>query len=59
MKAWYESKTIWFNIFSTLAGSLVVVSEVMPEPIKVYVIVALGVVNVVLRVWFTNEPIRR
>lgn len=56
-KDWYKSKMLWFNL---LAGVVALVSEYgfaefEPDP-SVYPIVAgvVAVINIVLRVWFTE-----
>jgi hypothetical protein len=59
-KAWYASKVIWFNVLVSLAAVLPLVADlvkqaaVKPEDI---ILLGVGVINVVLRIWFTDQPI--
>ena len=60
-KLWYESKIFWLNILTAAVAMLALLADpssayVPPEAIK-WVILAIGVLNVVLRVFFTSEAI--
>lgn len=59
-----ESKTVWFNVVTTLIGILPIIAAavkaITPETailIDAVVTMVVGVGNVILRVWFTNTPI--
>lgn len=63
-KPWYESKTVWINLASVLTTLVGAVSQVLPSlqgiiDIKTYLIVGavVGVVNIVLRTYFTSTAI--
>lgn len=64
MKEWYKSRTLWFNVVYLLllvfgfAADLVGYSGF--EPSAEVVTIGSGIlalINLVLRVWFTKEPI--
>jgi len=61
-KAWYESKILWLGVITTLIGALQLVAEFLksgnftPDAI---VLLVVGVLGVVLRVWFTDTTIRK
>jgi hypothetical protein len=56
MKAWYFSKTIWFNVVMTAVGVATALQGSLPKYAAVLgAIVVVG--NVILRVWFTNTAI--
>lgn len=55
----YFSKTVWLNVITTVIGALALAQDVIPSEYKTYVILAVGILNVVLRVWFTDAPIAR
>jgi hypothetical protein len=64
MKPWYESKTVWFNVITMLLGIIPIVGAFVKliEPQTAVVIdgvlaMVAGIGNVILRVWFTTEPI--
>ena len=64
-KDWYKSKTLWFNVVylvsllaSTVLGALGY-GEFQPPPAVVEISgILLAVVNIVLRRWFTAQPIK-
>lgn len=61
-KDWYQSKTFWWNILLALyaIGALFSANaEVLGLPPKtpLWLMIAGGVVNIVLRVFFTSAPI--
>ena len=62
MKPWYESKLTWMNIILTLIGILTLVAEYLTNsPILTapgIIMVVVGALGVVLRVWFTDTPIK-
>jgi len=50
MKPWYESKTLWFNIFALLAVVIGTLTK-WPELVSIYpqLTAALSIVNMILR----------
>jgi hypothetical protein len=61
VKKWYESKLTWLGIITTVIGVLEVVGAWMEtasfQP-QDFTALAVGVLTVVLRVWFTNTTIK-
>lgn len=59
MKKIWNSRTFWFNIITVVLLSLNMVLEVGLVPAKAYpiIVAAQGVVNLILRVFFTNKGI--
>jgi hypothetical protein len=57
MTKWYLSRTVWFNIVTTviMVASL---GSIVPVDSKILGLV-IGVGNVILRVWFTSQPIEK
>jgi hypothetical protein len=59
-KPWFKSKVVWFNVLVSLAAVLPLVADlvkqqaVKPEDI---ILLGVGVINVVLRIWFVSEPV--
>ncbi|MHA2246909.1 MAG: hypothetical protein ACXADY_18335 [Candidatus Hodarchaeales archaeon] len=60
MKAWYQSKIVWLNVITTLVLSAEALMglELIPPAVAVYVLGGVTVLNVILRVWFTDTSIR-
>ena len=56
-KPFYLSKTVVLNVILTLIGAVTLITDTVPDAYKPYVILAGGVLNVILRVWFTNAPV--
>jgi hypothetical protein len=59
-KPWYLSKTVWLGVLTTVAGVAVYFSDPAHTPALTsssIALAAVGVVNVLLRVWFTAAPI--
>ena len=62
MKAWYESKLTWLGIITTLVGALQLVAEFLkggafsPDAV---VLLVVGILGVILRVWFTDTAIAK
>lgn len=57
-KPWYKSKTVWLNIFTLLLGLATVISKIVPAPVAWGItMLAMPVLNLILRIWFTNVPI--
>jgi hypothetical protein len=57
MKKWYQSKTVWFNLLTGLLTSLGLAQGVVPPEAIPYIATLSGIVNVILRVWFTDTKI--
>ena len=62
-KPWYESKTIWFNLLMTAVEVIAVLQTVVSDiELNSQLFMALatihGIINVVLRVWFTDQRIK-
>jgi len=59
-KKWYLSKTFWFNVFAFVAAVLVGFgySGELPAEWEQYVVIAVAVVNLVLRL-VTKQPLGR
>jgi len=59
-KKWYQSKLVWLGILQTLIGSLGLVAELLQKAvIQPFDLVFLfsGILTIVIRVFFTNQPI--
>jgi hypothetical protein len=61
VKKWYESKTFWFNVLALAVAVLenFGYTGVLPEDWQVFVPVVVVLVNLVLRLFATKEPIER
>jgi hypothetical protein len=57
MKEWYQSKIVWLNILTTIVLMAEFVGQVQPELLSATITIS-GLLNIVLRVWFTNTEIR-
>ena len=56
-KTFWQSKTNVFNVLSTAVAVLGAVSGVLPPSAMPWVTLAVGVINVVLRTFFTTVPV--
>ena len=61
-KAWYQSKVVWVNVITTLIMILTLFtaaenSALLPPVAIPWIAIAVAVLNIVLRVWFTAQPI--
>lgn len=59
-KDWWTSKTVWLNVVLTLIGiaTLFATANAMfPTWVPAAAALVIGVLNVVLRVWFTATPV--
>ncbi|UOF79205.1 hypothetical protein [Caudoviricetes sp.] len=59
-KPFYLSKTVWLNVITTLVAALTFlpsVSGLIPDVALPYILGVVGVLNVILRVWFTETPV--
>ena len=60
MKSWYQSKTVWFNALFclvALAGAFGYADFQPNAEVVSGVGILISAVNLVLRVWFTKEPV--
>jgi isoprenylcysteine carboxyl methyltransferase (ICMT) family protein YpbQ len=60
MKDWYKSKIVWAMVFQSLISILLLVQEWYSKQdfsVPGCIGLAVGVLVIVLRVWFTDEPI--
>ena len=59
VKNWYQSKVVWVNVISALlmVFDLLVKQPFIPTSYLPYIAFAVGVLNVILRVWFTDSGI--
>jgi Mg2+/citrate symporter len=55
-KPWYKSKTVWMNAVLTLVAMIELLKGLPWVSPEILVFVA-GVLNVVLRVWFTSSKV--
>ena len=59
-KLWYTSKTVWLGVITTLIGALPLVADLVarvaisPQDV---ILTGVGVLAVILRVWFTDTPV--
>lgn len=59
MKSWYQSKTLWLNVITALVMILDLLSKqpfIPPQYVPI-VLFAVAMLNVILRVWFTDTGI--
>ena len=56
MKMWYTSKTIWFNVITSVLMIATGLQAINIVPVQYLAVINL-VGNVILRVWFTNTGI--
>ena len=59
-KPWYLSKTVVVNVVATIAAlyELFAASPIFPQEVLPYFLLVVGVLNVILRVWFTSQPLK-
>jgi hypothetical protein len=59
IKAWYESKIVWVNVITAVVMILDLISQqpfIPPEYLPL-IATAIGILNIVLRVFFTDTGI--
>jgi hypothetical protein len=59
-KPFWQSKTVWLNVVLTLIGIATFLAVPKNDPslsVASIAAAAAGVLNVVLRIWFTDQPI--
>lgn len=62
MQPWYLNKTNWLNAITTLIGVLSflpTVSSLIPSEALPYILAAVGVLNIISRIWFTDSPVTK
>lgn len=59
MKAWYQSKTLWFNLLTGILFlvNLITGQNLIPATFAPYVVILVAIVNYILRTYFTNTEI--
>lgn len=59
-KAIVLSKIVWVNLILSLLAviDLVQASPVIPPEVIPYLALGAGVLNIILRIWFTDQPLR-
>lgn len=53
----YQSKTVWFNVFATMAEMFAISQGIVAPEVVPYMVAAHGIANVILRVWFTDTKL--
>lgn len=59
-KKWYLSKTVWFNVLTFLGSAGLLVADFLGAGMfapQAFALLGVGLVNIVLRVWFTDTAI--
>ena len=56
VKNWWKSKTFWLNVITMVLAVFTLLSEqpFIPPNVLPFVLFAVGVLNLILRLWFTN-----
>lgn len=59
VKPWYESKMLWVNVVTTIALTVEILTQgqLIPAVALPYVAAGVAILNVILRVWFTNQSL--
>lgn len=61
MKAWYQSKMVWLGVIQTIIGILLIVQDFIASgkafDIAGIVMIVIGALQVILRIWFTDTAI--
>jgi len=56
VKAWFQSKTVWFNLIMTVLGVITLLQGTFPQYSTIFVLLT-GIGNLILRIYFTNTTI--
>jgi len=59
-KRWFESKTVWLNILTALAGIVQLVIEFLNGgdlSVNGIFMLLVGIANIIIRIFFTKEPV--
>jgi hypothetical protein len=63
MKPFYLSKLVWLGIIQTVIGALTIITDYLSTGKEFdapgIIFIVMGILTVVLRIWFTEEPISR
>ena len=63
MKKWFESKTVWLGILTALSGALSLGAQYVAEGSfnsqDGMLLFAVGLIGIVVRVWFTDKAIQQ
>lgn len=62
LQPWYTSRTVWFNFLTSLVAILTLVPQVagvVPDEYVKYILLAVGALNIILRIWFTTSPVTK
>lgn len=63
LKEWYKSKTVWVNVLTFVLGVIAIFTSGEGAPlvsaqIMQWLFVGAAVVNLILRVWFTEQGLK-
>lgn len=59
-KRWFESKTVWLNILTALAGIIQLVTEFLNGAdlsVEAIFMLFVGIANIIIRIFFTKVPV--
>ena len=59
-KRWFESKTVWLNILTALGAIVQLVIEFLNGAdlsVNAMFMLFVGVANIIIRIFFTKEPV--
>ena len=56
-KPFWQSKVVWLNILTTLAAFLDLLDKQVPVQVAPYILLGSGLVNIILRIWFTGTTL--
>lgn len=58
MKQAFASKVVWLNIITSAIGILMLAAQMSElEPFAPWIVLVVGALNIILRIWFTTEPL--
>jgi hypothetical protein len=62
-KLWYQSKVVWLNVILSLMGIMTLVADFLGKNTSLtapgIIMLIVGCLGIILRVWFTEQPIAR
>jgi hypothetical protein len=58
MKAWWQSKTLWFSVLLAALGALEVQAQIIPDEYRGGVLIAVAAISAVLRI-VTTQPVSK
>lgn len=62
MQDYKTDKSVWLNVITTVVAVLTfipTVSNLIPDAALPYLLAAVGVLNIILRIWFTDSPVTK